>query len=85
MPIELPYLNGRSAQCLNNRFFLVNMKAVVGTFNKEKAALSRHCETSRRFVDSSSAHCHHCLDSLDTGLHPSICLVLSHMSHGGSW
>ena len=34
------------------------MKVLVGAFNKEKApvrSFSGHCETSRRFVDSSSA------------------------------
>ena len=40
---------------MSYRFFIV--KVLVGTFNKKKlrvGAFSRHCETSRRFVDSSS-------------------------------
>ena len=35
------------------------MKALVGAFNREKAllgAFSVHCETLRRFVDSSTGH-----------------------------
>ena len=35
------------------------MKALVESFNKEKVlvgAFSWHCETSRRFIDSSRAH-----------------------------
>ena len=35
------------------------MKALVGAFNKEMAfvgAFKRHCETSRRLVDSSTTH-----------------------------
>ena len=41
----------------------------VGTFNKEKAlvgAFSGHCETSRRFVDSSSEHRADCRQSRES-------------------
>ena len=55
--LYFPCLPSHARLCLIG--FLI-AKALLGAFNKEKAlvgALSGHCETSRRFVDSSSAEC----------------------------
>ena len=45
-------LNTRLAKCLDR---VLIVEALAGAFNREKVPGPEHCETSRRFIDSSTA------------------------------
>ena len=46
-------LNTRLAKCLDR---VLIVEALAGAFNREKVPGPEHCETSRRFIDSSTGH-----------------------------